>query len=324
MNPIHFLFLSMVIFVGLNVEVVKCADDELVSSILPTVLESEEVSQQQSDVPTIKSISPVNNNTEYDDDADDADAADGVNDDDDNVESTTTTVIASDVDPTTSTATTTTTTTINLTKITESSTRKPKVRRRFRPRKSTITTTTPMPTITMSIPLPVTERITPKADKLVGDIDDARFKAESADITSKKNVSNFSTIIVQILNVCNSSACVKAECESKFKDHEPSRSKCLTIVMKESTFAKTYALWLETLSDPDTLAWYHYLFGVITCLGVTIKVWICVRFRKCIKSKLCCNEWSCCRRKKERVVHKKKTYTPIVRHEVNELESIYA
>nr|WIE70392.1 unknown [Oryctes rhinoceros nudivirus] len=85
----------------------------------------------------------------------------------------------------------------------------------------------------------------------------------------------------------------------QIQNHEPNRSKCLKIVMKKSTFDKTYTLWLETLSDPETLSWYHYLFGVITCLGVTIKVWICVRFRKCIKSKLCCNEWSCCRRKKK-------------------------
>ncbi|ACH96233.1 hypothetical protein OrNV_gp103 [Oryctes rhinoceros nudivirus] len=359
MTPIYFLFLSMAIFVGLKVELVKCTDDELVSFVPPTILESEELLQHQSNVQTIESISSVNDtindNTEYDDDADD-----GVNNDAD-VEPTTTTAVANNVDddpnngtrtvtimsplglslltkvinhtdliivvdastklanstPATSvTPTTTTTTTIKPTEITEASTRKPKLRRRLS--KFTTTITTPMPTTTIPTP-PITEHMTPKADKLVGDVDDAKPKA-----TDKIKVSNFSAIIVQILNACNSSACVKAECESKFKNHEPNRSKCLKIVMKKSTFDKTYTLWLETLSDPETLSWYHYLFGVITCLGVTIKVWICVRFRKCIKSKLCCNEWSCCRRKKERAFHKKKVYTPIVRHEVNELESIYA
>lgn len=354
----------MAIFVGLKVELVKCTDDEFVSFVPPTILESEELLQHQPNGLTIDSS--VNDNTEYDDDA-------GVDSD---VESTTTTTaVANNVDDDSNNGTrtvtimsplglslltkingqqqpinhtdliivvdastklanstpainvtpttTTTTTTIKPIEITEASTRKPKLRRRLRPRKSTTTTTTPMPTTTMPTP-PITEHMTPKADKLVGDVDDASFKPKASDINSKIKVSNFSAIIVQILNACNSSACVKAECESKFKNHEPNRSKCLKIVMKKSTFDKTYTLWLETLSDPETLSWYHYLFGVITCLGVTIKVWICVRFRKCIKSKLCCNEWSCCRRKKERAFHKKKVYTPIVRHEVNELESIYA
>nr|WAQ80101.1 hypothetical protein LK20_00097 [Oryctes rhinoceros nudivirus] len=326
----------MAIFVGLKVELVKCTDDELVSFVPPTILESEELLQHQSNVQTIESISSVNDtindNTEYDDDADDPNNGTRtvtimsplglslltkvINHTDLIIVVDASTKLANSTPATSVTPTTTTTTTIKPTEITEASTRKPKLRRRLS--KFTTTITTPMPTTTMPTP-PITEYMTPKADKLVGDVDDAKPKA-----TDKIKVSNFSAIIVQILNACNSSACVKAECESKFKNHEPNRSKCLKIVMKKSTFDKTYTLWLETLSDPETLSWYHYLFGVITCLGVTIKVWICVRFRKCIKSKLCCNEWSCCRRKKERAFHKKKVYTPIVRHEVNELESIYA
>lgn len=64
--------------------------------------------------------------------------------------------------------------------------------------------------------------------------------------------------------------------------------------------------------------WSNYICGSIAVFTLAIKVWLCVKFRKVIHSKLCCNGCSCCRRKKN------KTYSAVLKHDTVELESVYA
>lgn len=68
----------------------------------------------------------------------------------------------------------------------------------------------------------------------------------------------------------------------------------------------------QTIDPKTILQWYHYVMAVIPILLLTVKLWVCVRFRKY----LCCNGCSCC--------HEKNNDAHVIYHEKCELESIYS
>ncbi|ATY70258.1 OrNV gp103-like protein [Tomelloso virus] len=70
------------------------------------------------------------------------------------------------------------------------------------------------------------------------------------------------------------------------------------------------------------LTWEHYIFASFSVIGISIKIWLCIKFR----SHFCCNGCSCCYRKDGTCCCRraKKAKNSILAHESIEMESLYS
>lgn len=72
--------------------------------------------------------------------------------------------------------------------------------------------------------------------------------------------------------------------------------------------------------DLMLFTWKHYVYGFTSVIFLSIKLWVCIKYRSCIHSKfcskLCCKRCKCCRKNKPK-------YATILHHDV-EMNTIYS
>lgn len=81
------------------------------------------------------------------------------------------------------------------------------------------------------------------------------------------------------------------------------------------TTSKSNANFLIPSYDNPIFTALHYIGYSLTAIACTVKVFLCIKFRSLINSKLCCNSCSCCR--------KNKKSHPDVEYNVEAMESLY-